>query len=306
MLMGLEHEPETLIPDQILVGRSFAEPFDDSQPGVERGISGSDPVPLFKILYHDYGLWPAKVTPFSSVIREYMTDHDDYQFISEIMNLRYRTAQLAMQGRLLVMQVTQDPALIPYEGIPTEIKIELQDEHVYFAAMAALRLLVPQYLIYGRGLRDPDFTVTPATDTLDIVTRYRDVLNIVTVPRLVGSAWKDTPNNTIGLVFTNYTPTDTTFSFNFKLANYELNQPGAAYRIEETNYSRSCSSPSLGGEQETWTLTTMTPSTFSGDDESFQSGQIVIPGAFPCGFIHGIAGGTLPEPWRVFRVVRTN
>lgn len=305
MLMGLEHEPETLIPDQILVGRSFAEPYDNSQPGVERALNGSEPVPLFKILYHDYGLWPAKVTPFAGVIREYMTDHDDYKFISEIMNIRYRIAQLAMQGRLLVMQVSQDPRLVPYEGFPGEIKIELQDEHAYFAAMAALRLLVPQYLIFGRGLRDPGFTPVPPTDTIPIKTRFRTEFDEIDVPRVVGSAWRDTPNDTVGLVFTNYTPDDLTFSFDFKLADYGLKLAGATYSIEETRYEFSCSGgiESFGGGPETWMPTGMT---FTGDDDTFTSGPITVPGAFPCGYVHGIGGGTLPEPWRTYRVVRTN
>ncbi len=311
MLLGLEHEPETLIPDQILVGRSFGEPYDDSQVGVERTLPGSDPVPLFKILYHDYGLWPAKVTPFGGVIREYMDLNQDYEFISEIMLLRYRIAQLAMQGRLLVMQVSQDPRLVPYEGFPTEIRIELQDEHVYFSAMAALRLLVPQYLIYGKGLRDPDYRPESSSDMVTMVTRYRGVRSEMTVPPVVSSAWKDVTSagasrDSIGIVFTNFTTGDTSFTFSFKLSDFELVDVAARYRIEETRFEFSCASGELlGGGTETWNDTGMR---FSGMDETFTSPAIEVPGAFPCGYIHGVAGGggTLPEPWRVFRVVRDN
>src|SRR5262249_27292263 len=98
MLLATEHAPETLITDYILGGRSFPEPYDDSQSGVFRTIRGATPVPLIGVLYHDYDLWDAEVPNFQDVIEKYGASAGNLPLI------RYRTAQLAMQGRLLSMQ----------------------------------------------------------------------------------------------------------------------------------------------------------------------------------------------------------
>jgi hypothetical protein len=156
-----------------------------------------------------------------------------------MMNLRYRMAQLAMQGRMLVLQVSFTGGLEVYEGLPPDLPHELRDEHVFFAAMAALRLLAPQYLIYGRGLRDPTFRLMNSADEIEIVTKRGGIPQQTMVKPIVASAWRarnpfDATDDTVGIVFTNFTESDTRFEFDIKPADLEL--PAGNYKMQETSY----------------------------------------------------------------------
>ncbi len=275
ILLGMEHEPETMITQFVLNGRSFTEPYDDSASGIGRTVTDSVPVPLFRHLYHDYNLWPGKVPPFTKVVETYV---DATHPLGDLMLLRYRIGQLAMLGRLMIMQVSQEPQFVTYEGIPDDLPAELQDEHRYFAAMAALRVGVPEFLILGRSLRDPGVTPASNADTVDIRTIWKGVETIQSVPRVVSSGWSDDrPGGFTGVVLTNFTPNPAIVSFSITPSHYGLS-PGVTYRVERKSFQFAWSDTG-------WTV--------NGSDGTYVSPLIAVPPL----------EDLLDEPWRIYRFV---
>lgn len=275
VLMGMEHEPETMITQFVLNGRSFTDPYDDSAPGIGRTITDSVPIPLFRYLYHDYNLWPGKVPPFTKVIDTYV---DGTHPLGDLLLLRYRIGQLAMLGRLQIVQVSQQPEFATYEALPDDLPPELQDEHRYFAAMAVLRAGIPEFLIFGRSLRDPVVTPLGAADSVAMRTIWKGVETTQDVPRVLASGWSDDrPGGYTGLILTNFTPQAAAATFAITPADYGLS-PGVAYRIERKSYQFPWSDTG-------WTV--------NGSDSAYVSPPIVVP-PFE---------DLLDEPWRLYRFV---
>ncbi|MBI1849842.1 MAG: hypothetical protein HYR85_05810 [Planctomycetes bacterium] len=227
IILGMEHTPETFINEYILVGRSLCEPFDDTQSGVGRTLAGAVPVPLFKVLYHDYNLWPANPPMTSDIVAEYV---DETHPLADNLLARFRMAQLGMQGRLLKYRLSQDDDAT-YDGSPETLPPEVQDEHAYFAAIATLRVFADQYLVFGQALRDPVVVPTTPDDSTPIRFLRLGAETIVDEPRIVASAWQDLVGNDVGLVFTNFTPRVSQCSFTFRPSDYSL-APGVVYKLQ--------------------------------------------------------------------------
>ncbi len=275
LLLGMEHTPETMIRDYILVGRSFSEPYDDTQLGVARTIQGAYPVPLFKYLYHDFNMWPAHPPLMTDVAEVYV---DAAHPLAELLLVRFRMAQLAMNGRMLVYRLAQSPEQVTLDGPPYQLPPEVQDEHAYFAAIAALRGFASQYLVFGQALRDP--FVTPASSDDLVPVRFIRLGQESTIdePRILTSAWLDDTDASIGLIFTNYTPLGSQCAFSFFPSEYGL-APGAGYKVQ------------IAVDVGTWV--DIPDWVFGGSDGFVTFGPLFVPG------MEEFAG----PPWLVLRIV---
>lgn len=278
LIMGMEHEPETAIRDYLLNGRSFAAPYDDSTPGIGRTVTASQPVPIFKLLYHDFNLWTARIPAATNVVSLYV---DETHPLGDLLLIRFRTAQLAMMGRLLLVQFSQDPALATLEAPPDAIPAELQDEHRYAAAMSVLRVSIPDYLVFGRALRDPEVLPATAADSVAIRTIFEGVERVDSVPRAVASAWiDDHASGKPGLILTNFTSAPTDARVRFRPSDYGLDRR-TRYKLQK----RTLASPA-------WT--DVAGFSFKGDVSS------VSTPVFRIAPLEDETG----EPWVILRIVR--
>ena len=278
LIMGMEHEPETAIADYLLNGRSFAAPYDDSTPGIGRTVSASQPVPIFKLLYHDYNLWTARIPAATNVVSLYV---DETHSLEDLLLIRFRTAQLAMMGRLLLVQFSQDPALAALEAPPDALPPALQDEHAYAAAMSVLRVAIPDYLVFGRALRDPEVLPAAASDSVPIRTIFEGVERVDSLPRAVSSAWLDAhASGKPGLILTNFTSEPTDARVRFRPSDYGLDRR-TRYKLQR----RSLAAPE-------WT--DVPGFSFKGDASS------VTSPVFRVAPLEDEAG----EPWVILRIVR--
>jgi hypothetical protein len=274
-LLGMEHSPETMVKDYILVGRSFSDPYDDTQDGVGRTINGAFPVPLFKFLYHDFNPWPGNPPYMTNVVDLYV---DDAHPLADILLVRFRIGQLAMHGRLLKYRLSQNADQATYDGPPDLLPPEVQDEHRYFASIATLRAFAPQYLVAGRALRDPEVTPLSANDSVSIRFLRLGVETIRNEPRILTSAWHDPGGDDVGIVFTNYTPRTGQCRFTFQPREYDLS-PGTEYKVQKAV------GINLWVDVTGWT--------FNGSDASVTFGPVVVPG------MEELNG----PPWSVYRIV---
>jgi hypothetical protein len=230
LLLGMEHSPETLLPFFVLTGRSFAEPLDDTLDGVFRTIDNATPVALFGQLYHDYGFQPSKPPDVLTAVNAYVDPNNP---LSEMLHLRLRYAQIAMDGRILRSQVEQnDPNVLQYVGPVQGLDPALQDEQVFLAAMATLRGSSVEYLVFGEGLREP--VITPSDPDDSVSMRFTLFGNTTTrdVVRVVGSAWKDALLDTVGILLVNFSPQNADVTVSFEPSDYGL-VPGTSYVVEE-------------------------------------------------------------------------
>ncbi len=277
LLLGMEHTPETMINQYILVGRSFSEPYDDTQHGVFRTITGATPVPLFKFLYHDFNVWPANPPFMTEVVDTYV---DALNPLASLLLVRFRIGQLAMHGRLLKYRLALNSDYVTYDGPPNTLPPEVQDEHRYFAALATLRAHVPQYLAFGQARRDPEILPETAADSVPIRFIRLGVESTIREPRILTSAWSDSMDLSVGLVFTNFTPQSSRCSFTFKPADYELS-PGTNYKIQKNV------GLGLWVDMPGWE--------FNGSDPSVTFGPMTVVG------MEELNG----PPWSVYRIVGT-
>ncbi len=230
LILGMEHSPETMIAHYILVGRSFGFPLDDSLNGVFRTIDNAIPISMFSHLYHDYSFQPSKPPSVTRAMELYV---DEDFLLEDLLIMRYRTAQIAMDGRVLRAQVDQsDVNSLPFEGPFIGLDPAVKDEGVYLAALATLRGSLPEYLVFGRTLRKPTVNPMGPTDSVSMDFKLLAVVTTHDIPRVVASAWKDDVGGTVGLVATNFTPDPAVVSFSFDPADYELD-PTKSYIIEE-------------------------------------------------------------------------
>jgi hypothetical protein len=273
-LLGMEHTPETLLDEYILVGRSLSDPLDDTQTGVARTIGGARAVPLFTALYHDYDVQPANVPFTADIVQRYV---DDAHPLADNLLSRFRMAQLAMQGRLLKYRIARDEDE-EWDGPPSTLPLEVQDEHAYFAALATLRVVADPFLVFGLALRDPVIDPETAADTTPIRFILRGHETIVDEPSLLGSAWLDAATGDVGLVFTNYTMRAAQCSFEIRPADCSL-APGVTYKLQQ------------GSVDGTWT--DIPGAIVDGSLESATLGPIAVPA------MEDLAG----PPWAIFRIV---
>ncbi len=275
ILLGMEHQPETMIEEFILVGRSFAPPLDDTLSGVFRTIDEAVPVPLFTHLYHDYNLNPSKPPSVVSAINAYVDV--DYP-LEEMLHVRYRYAQLAMHGRMLRSQVAQeDPATLMYVGPINQLVPELRDEHEFFAALATLRGSAIPYLVYGKALRPPFLRPASPLDTVTMPFKLMGTETTQQVTRIVASAWHDQDADQVGIILVNFTPGSGTVRFSFEPEEYGL-EPLTNYLIEERI------------DIDTWVGTGLTV-------------DPTVPYTSPNMTVSPMENVTDTPPWRVFRIV---
>jgi hypothetical protein len=274
LLLGMEHTPETMIQDYILVGRSLSEPYDDTQAGVGRTVNGGYPVPLFKYLYHDFNPWPGSPPSHTSVVNTYV---DATHPLSTNLLIRFRLAQLEMHGRLLMYKLSQNSDEVMYDGPPNTLTADLQDEHRYFAALATLRAFDNEHLVFGKALRDAVITPTSSGDSTPIRFKRLGIETTKSEPRILSSTWYSPSTTDTAIVFTNYTTTSASCSFTFVPSQYNLTPGTANYKVQKrvgiTNWV----------DVPGWT--------FGGSDPSVTLGPVVVPG------MEELNG----PPWSVYR-----
>jgi hypothetical protein len=120
------------------------------------------------------------------------------------------------------------------EDVPASptLPAPLDDEHRFFAAMTLLRTGLPEYLVTGRALRDPDVAAVGGGDSVALPRVYlRETRDDVVVPRVLATAWADDVGRSVGLVLVNFTPAAAHVVAAFSPSAYGL-APGKTYRIE--------------------------------------------------------------------------
>lgn len=274
MFLVMEHQPETALADFAVSGHSWLEPLDDTAPGPQVTVAESVPVPLFKYLYHDFSLWEGDLPWLSIFADVYGVPHPDTN-----LHGRFRAAQISMMGRFLGVNFARSDPGAPEDRIPGLDDIGgLEDVHDYTAALSVLRSGVPEFLVFGRGLRDPDVAPMSGADSVSLpLTLFEVSRPEFVVPRVVGSAWADDATGHVGVLFTNFTPQDAMVVATFTPRDYGL-APGQDYTIQRKATLLS-----------SWADT---PLTFNGSDASVAA-EFLVPAMETPG----------EEPWALFRIV---
>src|SRR5262249_54203755 len=150
---------------------------------------------------------------------------------------RYRIGQLAMLGCLIRIvfspgDMVRDACnnFVDSDDVePNGTSDFMNDDHVYAAALAVLRANFPEYLAYGRALRDP--VVSFSSNFVNLGFNYTDPCSHVvthpagTVPPVLTSAWSDNRSGhtpSVGIVATNFSTQDALVSLGFTPVQYFL------------------------------------------------------------------------------------
>ncbi|MCO5241428.1 MAG: DUF6259 domain-containing protein [Chitinophagaceae bacterium] len=227
-------------PDKMLAGEGAGEnwlPYLNAmltlQASKERyaGVQGSETIPLFQAVYHQYGItfgsYSSLVTPpYDNLWPEKYAPKDPEHLLDASFNEQF----LMEQARSFVWGM--QPTIANYHEF---LLSERSREMNYLSELVWLRYKVLPYLLYGEFIRPPFIIAPEKTIPVSRLSIYAGQGNQVKsfekkVPLLYTSAWKSDKNR-LGVAIAGINPDSTRVKFEWDISSYALPPKGRVYLI---------------------------------------------------------------------------
>lgn len=194
--------------------------------------SGWEPIPLFQAVYHAYGvtygsysslvmppydeLWPAETAPANALT---------------LLDPRFRHQFFLEQARSFVWGL--QPTIANFSAAQLD---DRPDETQYMMRLAKLRMRVPEYLLYGTFVRQPQLDVEETRVALSRVSIYaaRDggpTVSEATFPAAIAGAWR-AEDGSIGIAVASIVDEPRTVTFELDPRDYGLTGGGTLERLD--------------------------------------------------------------------------
>lgn len=195
------------------------------------GIDGTETIPLFQAVYHQYGI---TFGSYSSLVSppydESWPQKDAPKNPEQLLSPAFNEQFLMEQARSFVWGM--QPTIANYHD---SLSVKRKEEIDYLLDLAKIRYHALNFLLYGKFIRLPNIQIPTKEINISRLSVYAGQKDRVTsfkekVPTVYCSAWK-ADNDAVGIALAGIDHRETPIQFNVQAAQYGLPRSGRVYLI---------------------------------------------------------------------------